>query len=111
VKARRRRKKKDFAGIEAAVKRWRTAPRVDEESTIRKTKRFDLVVTDAALRFARKTDTITVGAVTHGIYVGGTSLVEDALGGADTARNYKSLSPVERGFRCIRAVDLHIRRV
>ena len=33
------------------------------------------------------------------------------LGEADTVRSYKSLSRVERAFRCLKTVDLHIRPV
>ena len=40
-----------------------------------------------------------------------TSLAEDTLGDAETVRSYKSLSLVERGFRCIKTVDLHVRPV
>ena len=40
-----------------------------------------------------------------------TSLPETTLGDADTVRSYKSLSLVERAFRCIKTVDLHVRPV
>jgi hypothetical protein len=66
---------------------------------------------DAGLRFARTTDAIAAEAATDGIYVVRTSLAEDTLGDAETARSYKSLSLVERGFRCIKTVDLHVRPV
>ena len=40
-----------------------------------------------------------------------TSLSEQTLGDADTVRSYKSLARVERAFRCIKTVDLHVRPV
>jgi hypothetical protein len=51
------------------------------------------------------------GAATDGIYVVRTSLAEATLGDAGTVRGYKSLSLVERGFRCVKTVDLHVRPV
>jgi hypothetical protein len=40
-----------------------------------------------------------------------TSLAEATLGDAETVRSYKSLSLVERAFRCLKTVDLHVRPV
>jgi hypothetical protein len=40
-----------------------------------------------------------------------TSLSEQTLGDAETVRSYKSLARVERAFRCIKTVDLHVRPV
>jgi hypothetical protein len=40
-----------------------------------------------------------------------TSLAEATLGDAATVRSYKSLALVERAFRCIKTVDLHVRPV
>jgi hypothetical protein len=74
-------------------------------------KHFDLEITDAAFSFARKTDAIAAEAATDGLYVVRTSLAEDTLGDTDTVRSYKSLSLVERAFRCIKTVDLHVRPV
>ena len=74
-------------------------------------KHFELEITDTAFGFARKTADIAAEAATDGIYVVRTSLDEAALGEADTVRSYKSLSRVERAFRCLKTVDLHIRPV
>jgi hypothetical protein len=74
-------------------------------------KHFDLDITDAAFGFARKTTEIAAEAATDGIYVVRTSVLEATLGDVDTVRSYKSLSLVERAFRCIKTVDLHVRPV
>src|ERR1700756_1377155 len=74
-------------------------------------KHFDLDITDTTFSFARKTDQIAAEAAADGIYVVRTSLPETTLGEADTVRSYKSLSLVERAFRCIKTVDLHVRPV
>jgi transposase len=50
------------------------------------------------------------GAARDGIYVVRTSLAEATLGDADTVRSYKSLSLVERGFRCIKHAPGHLTR-
>ena len=40
-----------------------------------------------------------------------TSLPEETLADEDTVKAYKSLSQVERAFRCLKAVDLHVRPI
>jgi transposase len=74
-------------------------------------KHFDLEITDAAFSFTRRTDAIAAEAATDGLYVVRTSLAEAALGDADTVRSYKSLALVERAFRCVKTIDLHVRPV
>src|SRR6201996_6360450 len=67
-------------------------------------KHFALDITDTSFSFARKTDEITVEAALDGLYVVRTSLPA-------AVRSYKSLSLVERAFRCIKTVDLQIRPI
>ena len=74
-------------------------------------KHFDLDIADAAFSFARKTTQIAAEAATDGVYVIRTSLSAETLGDAETVRSYKSLALVERAFRCIKTVDLHVRPV
>jgi transposase len=40
-----------------------------------------------------------------------TSVPENVLGPADTVRAYKDLAKVERAFRCMKTVDLHVRPI
>jgi transposase len=80
-------------------------------NTYKMKKHFDLTITDAAFSFARRTAEIATEAATDGLYVVRTSLPEQTLGDADTVRSYKSLARVERVFRCIKTVDLHVRPV
>jgi hypothetical protein len=111
---------RDLARIKAAVARRRDPLRgtanialaVGEVLNVYKVKKhFDLTITDAAFSFARKTDEIAAEAAADGIYVVRTSLPAAVLDDAATVRSYKSLSLVERAFRCIKTVDLHIRPV
>ena len=74
-------------------------------------KHFDLDITDTAFSFARKTAEIAAEAATDGVYVIRTSLPKEAFDDAATVRSYKSLAFVERAFRCIKTVDLHVRPV
>src|SRR5215470_12295078 len=74
-------------------------------------KHFTLEITDSRFGFARKTEEIAAEAALDGIYVVRTSLPATALDDASTVRSYKSLSLVERAFRCIKTVDLRVRPV
>jgi Transposase DDE domain len=72
---------------------------------------FDLDITATAFSFARKTAAIAAEAATDGVYVIRTSLPKEAFDDAATVHSYKSLAFVERAFRCIKSVDLHVRPV
>lgn len=74
-------------------------------------KHFDLTITDTSFRFARKTEAIEAEAATDGIYIVRTSLGAEVLDDAAAVRSYKSLSRVERAFRCIKTVDLQVRPI
>ena len=74
-------------------------------------KHFDLDIADTAFSFARKTAEIAAEAATDGVYVIRTSLPAESFDDAATVRSYKSLACVERAFRCIKTVDLHVRPV
>ncbi len=111
---------RDLARIQAAVARKRNPLRgvaqialavgaVIEQHKMRK--HFDLAITDHSFAFARKTVEIAAEAATDGIYRVRTGLPADVLDDAATVRSYKSLSQVERAFRCIKTVDLHVRPI
>src|SRR5689334_702563 len=111
---------KDLTAIKARVERKRNPLRGTAEialavgevfNTHKMRKHFDLTITDRAFSFARKCAEIAAVAATDGLYVVRTSLPEATLGDADTVRSYKSLSLVERAFRCIKTVDLNVRPV
>jgi transposase len=111
---------RDLARIQTAVQRQRKPLRgatnialavgaVIEKHKMRK--HFDLTITDTSFTFARKIEAIEAEAATDGIYIVRTSLKAGVLDDAATVRGYKSLSRVERAFRCIKTVDLHVRPV
>jgi transposase len=111
---------RDLTRIQAAVARKRDPLRGIAEiglavgAVINKhkmKKHFDLDIADAAFSFVRKTAEIAAEAATDGVYVIRTSLPEETFDDATTVRSYKSLALVERAFRCIKTVDLHVRPV
>ena len=111
---------RDLAPIQAAVARKRNPLRGTAEIALavgkvinkhKMAKHFDLDITDTAFSFARKTAEIAAEAATDGVYVIRSSLPKQAFDDAATVRSYKSLAFVERAFRCIKTVDLHVRPV
>ena len=111
---------RDLARIATAVARKRQPLRGKAEIGLeigavldkhKMAKHFALDITETSFSFARKTDEITVEAALDGLYVVRTSLPAAALDDTATVRSYKSLSLVERAFRCIKTVDLQIRPI
>ncbi len=74
-------------------------------------KHFELTITDTAFRYARKQAAIAAEAGLDGIYVLRTSVPKSVLSAEDTVRAYKGLAAVERAFRCLKTIDLHIRPI
>ena len=74
-------------------------------------KHFELTITDTQFTFRRKTRQIAEEAALDGLYAVRTSLPEQTLEDAATVRAYKSLAMVERAFRCLKTVDLHVRPI
>lgn len=74
-------------------------------------KHFAITITDTSFTYARKPASIAAEAALDGIYVLRTSVPEDVLGAEDTVRAYKDLAKVERAFRCLKTVDLHVRPI
>jgi len=72
-------------------------------------KHFDLTIADNHFSFARKHDAIAAEAALDGFYVVRSNLSAYTLDDAGLVRAYKSLSQVERAFRSLKTVDLHIR--
>ena len=111
---------RDLARIQAAVARKRDPLHGTAEIALavgavvdryKMRKHFDLTITDTSFRFARKTEKIAAEAATDGLYIVRTNLAETVLDDTAAVRSYKSLAQVERAFRCIKTVDLHVRPV
>ncbi len=74
-------------------------------------KHFELEIADGRFSFARKADAITGEAALDGIYVIRTSESAEALSPDAAVATYKSLAKLERDFRTMKSVDLHIRPI
>jgi hypothetical protein len=74
-------------------------------------KHFELTITEAHFAYRRKTRQIAEEAALDGLYAVRTSLPTETLGDVATVRAYKSLAMVERAFRCLKTVDLHVRPI
>jgi hypothetical protein len=74
-------------------------------------KHFELTITETHFAHRRKTRQIAGEAALDGLYAVRTSLPKETLEDAATVRAYKSLALVERAFRCLKTVDLHVRPI
>ena len=74
-------------------------------------KHFHLDITDHSFRYTRNPDSIAREAALDGLYIVRTSLPPSDLDAPGTVTAYKSLSRVERAFRCLKTVDLKVRPV
>ncbi len=74
-------------------------------------KHFDLEVEEHGFRYSRNQQRIDDEAALDGFYVIRTNADRDDLTSQEAVRSYKSLSHVERAFRCFKSVDLKVRPV
>jgi Transposase DDE domain len=74
-------------------------------------KHFELEIAEGSFSFAQKEDAIEQEEQLDGIYVIRTSEAKEDLSAAACVRTYKSLSLVERSFRCLKGIDLLVRPI
>lgn len=74
-------------------------------------KHFVLKIHDGGFEWARRRDSIRKESELDGIYVIRTSEPLQRLTAENTVRSYKSLSQVERMFRCLKGLDLLVRPI
>ena len=74
-------------------------------------KHFTLSISDSAFTYARDEASIQREAALDGFYVIRTSVEASRLSAEETVRSYKRLAEVERAFRSLKSVDLHIRPI
>ncbi len=74
-------------------------------------KHFQLQIADGSFSYRRNEETIRQEEQLDGIYVIRTSEAAVDLAAADCVRTYKSLSLVERAFRCLKGLDLLVRPI
>jgi hypothetical protein len=110
----------DLAKIAAATQRARNPLRGAQAIALRvgrviehfhMAKHLELTITDTSLAWQRRHEAIAQEAAIDGLYVIRTSVPAAQLDAAAAVAAYKSLSHVERAFRSIKTVDLHVRPV
>ena len=74
-------------------------------------KHFQLRIEDDGFQYQRKTANIEREQSLDGIYVIRTSVRKEALSSQQVVASYKNLSGVERAFRSLKSVDLHVRPI
>jgi transposase len=110
----------DLAKVSVATQRARAPLRGEQAIALRvgrligryrMAKHFELTITDTSLRWQRKAERIAQEAALDGIYVIRTSVAAQQLGAGAAVAAYKSLANVERAFRSMKTMDLHVRPV
>jgi len=111
---------RDLADIAAAVSRVRKPLRGQAEIALKvgavinrhkMAKHIELDIAEASFAFRRNADAIAAEAALDGIYVVRTNLAKRVLDDAATVGAYKSLAKVERAFRSLKTVDIHLRPI
>jgi transposase len=74
-------------------------------------KHFALTIEESDFQFKRLEPQIAAEAALDGIYVIRTSVPKQQMTSAEAVRSYKALAEVERAFRSMKTIDLHIRPI
>jgi len=74
-------------------------------------KHFDLDIKDEAFSFSVSEERVAAEAALDGVYVIRTSAAEAGISAEAAVLNYKRLAEVERAFRTLKGVDLHVRPI
>jgi transposase len=74
-------------------------------------KHFQLYIEEDSFRYERKKANIESEQSLDGIYVIRTSVKTETLSSQQVVESYKSLSGVERAFRSLKTIDLHVRPI
>jgi DDE family transposase len=111
---------RDLADIAAAVGRPKRPLRGRAEIALKvgavinrykMAKHFALDIGETSFAFHRNADAIAAEAALDGIYVVRTNLPKRLLDDAATVGAYKSLAKVERAFRSLKTLDIHLRPI
>jgi transposase len=74
-------------------------------------KHFEYTIGEGSFQWKRREDSIQQEEKLDGIYVIRTSESKERLSPEATVRSYKSLSEVERAFRCLKGMELRVRPI
>ena len=111
---------RDLASVAKAVARAKRPLRGKEQIGLRvgkvlghykMAKHFKLTIADDDFRYERDEDAIAREAALDGFYVVRTTVSAERFAAEDVVRSYKRLAAVERAFRSLKTMDLHIRPI
>lgn len=111
---------KELEKIVRATQRKRNALRGKQEIGLRvgkvidrykMGKHFELKITDNGFRYSRRDEKIAAEAALDGVYVIRTSVPGKSMTSEEVVGTYKSLSQVERAFRSLKSITLHLRPI
>jgi len=74
-------------------------------------KHFALTIEESGFEFHRLEKQIAAEGALDGLYVIRTSVSKKQMSSAEAVRSYKALAEVERAFRSMKTIDLHIRPI
>lgn len=74
-------------------------------------KHYQIHIEEKGFRYERKADSIQREKELDGIYVIRTNVPAESMPATAVVRSYKQLSGVERAFRSLKTVDLHVRPI
>lgn len=74
-------------------------------------KHYSIRIGEDSFEYERKADTIEREKKLDGIYIIRTNVSTESMPASDVVRHYKELSGVERAFRSLKTVDLHVRPI
>lgn len=74
-------------------------------------KHFELTIEAQCFAFHVRDDEVAKEAALDGIYIVRTPVAATTMDAPQVVRSYKSLSDVERAFRCLKTVDLKVRPI
>lgn len=74
-------------------------------------KHYQIHIDENGFRYQRRADSIEREKKLDGIYVIRTNVAAASMPAHDVVRSYKQLSGVERAFRSLKTVDLHVRPI
>lgn len=74
-------------------------------------KHFALTIEESGLQFHRIEKQVAAEAALDGLYVIRTNVPKKQMNSAEAVRSYKALAEVERAFRSMKTIDLHIRPI
>ena len=74
-------------------------------------KHFELTITETGFTYARREENIKAEAALDGLYVIRSSVAKETMTAEQLVSTYKSLAQVERAFRSMKSIDLHVRPI